>query len=90
MARVFRKMAGNGGYLNASVEGIPKLDAGRLELELERAFLNGQKVPRAALAKRGGMSPEDFLENRVLYLAVVGVLSEVRIAAGKATLRRKR
>jgi hypothetical protein len=49
------------GWLNARVEGVPEWKNGTLSLAIERGFLNGVKVPRAALEKRAGFSPKDFL-----------------------------
>ncbi len=49
------------GWLNARVEGLPEWKKGALTLDPERGYLNGTKVPRTALTKRGGLTPRDFL-----------------------------
>jgi hypothetical protein len=63
-------------YLNARLEGGPQWKEGKLEFLPERGFLNGSKVPRAALLKRTGMSPRDFVDeaNQPAYEALVKTL----------------
>jgi hypothetical protein len=62
-AWIFKRIAPAGdGWLNARMEGLPEWKAGALGFAPERSFLNGAKVPRAAMSKRGGMSPKDFLD----------------------------
>jgi hypothetical protein len=52
------------GWLNARLEGLPELKRAPLALDfaVENGFLNDGRVPRAALIKRGGLSPKDFLD----------------------------
>jgi hypothetical protein len=75
------------GWLNARVEGTPELKNGALTLAVERGFLNGAKVPRAALEKHGGLSPRDFLtpEQLPAYTAFLAALDTV--SYGHDTLR---
>ncbi len=89
LAWLFRKMARDTGYLNAVLEGAPKFEEGRLELDPNRGFMNGQRVPRAGLVNRGGMSPGDFLENRELYEKMIGALAQVKITRGKVLMVRQ-
>ena len=80
IARVFQRIAPvQDGWLNARMEGLPELKAGQLAFAPERGFMNEAKVPRAAMTKRGGMSPKDFLEPAALprYAALIAVLDTV-------------
>jgi hypothetical protein len=63
LAWIFKRIAPlQNGWLNARMEGLPELKAKQLAFAPERGFLNENKVPRAAMTKRAGMSPKDFLE----------------------------
>jgi hypothetical protein len=79
------------GWLNARVEGLPDWTVGVLSLVPERGFLNGAKVPRAALTKRGGLSPEDYLSPGQLpaYAAFLAALDTVRYEGGNILVIRK-
>jgi hypothetical protein len=87
-AWAFRKIAPDG-YLNARIEGLPQFEKNHLALSASRGFINGQRVPRASLTRRGGMSPPDFLESQELYAKLLGVLGEVKLEQGKILLVRK-
>lgn len=50
------------GWLNARMEGLVELKNNQLAFAPERGFMNQTKVPKAAMTKRGGMSPRDFIE----------------------------
>ena len=65
------------GWLNARMVGVPELKGRELGFAVTRGFLNDSKVPRAALTKRGGLSPKDFLHPRYEpeYTAFVGALA---------------
>ena len=71
-------------YLNARLEGLPQWKEGRLEFAAERGFLNGSKVPRAALLKRAGISPKDFVDSTglPLYQALLSRLDSTYYADG--------
>jgi hypothetical protein len=77
-------------YLNARLEGVPQWKDGRLDFIPERGFLNGAKVPRAALLKRSGMSPRDFVDDAGLpaYHGVIRVLDTAFQAEGRLVLVR--
>lgn len=78
-------------YLNARLEGLPQWKQGRLEFVPERGFLNGSKVPRAALSKRPGMSVRDFIGDSQLpvYEALRNVLDTTFYASTGVTLVRR-
>lgn len=78
-------------YLNARLEGLPQWKDGKLEFSPERGFLNGAKVPRAALSKRPGMSPNDFVEGegQATYHQLVGKLDTAYFAEGVVRLVRR-
>lgn len=64
------------GWLNARMEGLVELKKNDLAFAPERGFMNLTKVPKAAMTKRGGMSPRDFIEASAAprYAAFVAVL----------------
>ena len=78
-------------YLNARLEGLPQWKDGKLEFLPERGFLNGSKVPRAALLKRSGMSPRDFVAeaDQPRYRQVLNVLDTAFYAGGGVVLVRR-
>ncbi|HEX2612530.1 MAG TPA: hypothetical protein VHO02_02935 [Fibrobacteria bacterium] len=67
------------GWLNARVEGLPDWSNHALSIAPERSFLNGIKVPRAALEKRAGLSPKDFIapEHQADYKTLLASLDTV-------------
>lgn len=79
------------GWLNARMEGVPELKGRELGFAVARGFLNGSKVPRAALTKRGGLSPKDFLHPRhePEYTAFVSALARVSWDGTHVVLERK-
>jgi hypothetical protein len=91
-AAVFKRLSPvENGWLNARVEGLPQWKDGALALDPARGYLNGVKVPRTALAKRGGLSPRDFLapEQLPAYQAFLEVLDTVVYVDGRVVLIRK-
>jgi len=88
LAWIFKKL-GRSGFLNARVEGRPKLENDRLDLDPDRGFLNNQKIPRSALVKRGGFSPGDFIHPRDGYETFVRSLAKVKLDQGGVLLLRK-
>ncbi len=79
------------GWLNARLEGLPELKSRQIGFAPERGFMNGARVPRAAITKRGGMSPKDFLEPGAMprYEAMLAVLDTVYWDGRAAILVRK-
>jgi|SRR5690606_9946289 len=80
LAWIFQKIAPmENGWLNARLEGLPELKNRQLSLAPERGFMNDARVPKAAITKRGGMSPKDFLEPSAVppYDSLVSVLDTV-------------
>lgn len=83
------------GWLNARMEGLVELKKNELAFAPERGFMNATKVPKAAMTKRGGMSPRDFLEaaEASRYAALIAALDTaywdgravVLVRAGAAT-----
>lgn len=67
------------GWLNARLEGLPELKSRQLAFAPERGFMNDARVPKAAITKRGGMSPRDFLEPEAFprYDSLLAVLDTV-------------
>jgi hypothetical protein len=78
-------------YLNARLEGLPQWKEQRLEFVPDQGFLNGAKVPRAALSKRPGMSPRDFLADAAMpeYLQFQSMLDTVFYADSAVVLVRR-
>jgi hypothetical protein len=76
------------GWLNARMEGLPEWKAGALDFAPERGFLTGSKLPRAALTKRGGMSPRDFLDpiHEPEYRAFLGALDTILLDSNGSVL----
>jgi hypothetical protein len=80
------------GWLNARMEGLPEWKTSALGFAPERSFLNGAKVPRAAMSKRGGLSPKDFIDpaHEPEYTALVATIDTVLYEGGETLLIRKR
>jgi hypothetical protein len=78
-------------YLNAQLEGLPQWKEGKLEFIPERGYLNGSKVPRAALSKRSGMAVRDFIEDSGMpvYDKLRSVLDTTFYTPGGVTLVRR-
>lgn len=80
LAWIFQKITPiEDGWLNARLDGLPELKSRQLSFTPERGFMNEARVPKAAITKRGGMSPKDFLEPAALpqYDSLVSVLDTV-------------
>jgi hypothetical protein len=80
VAWIFKRIAPiPDGWLNARVEGLPELASRQLTLAPERGFLGGSKVPRAAITKRAGLSPKDFIDPQyeAEYAAFVAAVDTV-------------
>ncbi len=79
-AWIFKRIAQmKDGWLNARMEGLPEVKAGpprALDFTVENGFLNNGRVPRAALMKRAGLSPKDFLDPQLApeYAAFVNAI----------------
>jgi hypothetical protein len=79
-AWIFKRIAPiQNGWLNATMEGYPEWKSGVLSFAPERGYMNGAKVPKAAMVKRGGMSPKDFLDTSAApaYRALLGAIDTV-------------
>lgn len=91
IAWVFRKITPSDfRWLNARLEGYPEWKDGALAFAPERGYLNDGKVPSAALTKRGGMSPKDFLDpvHAPEYRAFLSMLARVEFSNGGIALIR--
>jgi hypothetical protein len=80
LAWIFKRIAPiRNGWLNATMEGLPELKTRQLSFVPERGFMNGAKVPRAAMTKRAGMSPKDFIDpnQESTYKALIAALDTV-------------
>lgn len=92
LAWLFKRFAPvEDGWLNARMEGRPEWKSGVLSFAPERGLLNETKVPRAALTKRGGLSPKDFLDPRFEpeYAAFLAALDTVAYEDGEVLIVRK-
>ena len=93
VAWVFRRITPIAdGWLNARMEGLPVWKARALSFEPEKGYLNGAKVPRAALSKRGGLSPKDFLDPRhePAYTAFLAAIDTVVYVDGNVVIVRRK
>lgn len=93
LAWLFKRIAPvSDGWLNARMEGLPELKDRQLGFDVSRGFLNGSKVPRAALTKRGGLSPKDFLDPRYEpeYTAFLSAVASVSWDGRNVVIARKR
>jgi hypothetical protein len=93
LAWVFKRIAPPGDrWLNARLEGLPEWKAGVLGLALQSGYLNGDKMPRAALTKRAGMSVRDFLDASAAapYNAFLASIDTVYLAQGDVMVVRTR
>jgi len=79
------------GWLNARMIGQPELKGRELGFAVTSGFLNDSRVPRAALTKRGGLSPKDFLHPRhePEYTAFVSALASATWDGKHVVLVRK-
>jgi|GEM_PF-5207327 len=80
LAWIFKRIAPiPDGWLNARVEGLPELKSRQLALAPERGYLGGTKVPKAAITKRAGLSPKDFIdpEHAAAYTTFVAAVDTV-------------
>lgn len=80
LAWIFKRIAPiPDGWLNARVEGLPELKSRQLSLAPERGFLGGSKVPKAAITKRAGLSPKDFIDPKfeAEYAAFIAAVDTV-------------
>lgn len=93
-AWIFKKISKTpDGWLNARLEGLPELKDGprALDFDVQHGFLNNGRVPRAALMKRGGLSPKDFLDPRFApeYQAFLDAIDTVYFDVDKVVLVRR-
>jgi len=78
-------------YLNARLVGGTDWTQGKLAFVPDTGYLNGAKVPRAALVKRPGMSPRDFVDDAgmPMYSELLNRLDTAYFEAKGVTLVRR-